>query len=1025
MTTRSAFRQLSTPARLLVLNQFGINIGFYMLLPFLASYMSTELGYGAAIVGLVLGLRNLSQQGMFLVGGTAADRIGCRPMIILGCGLRVLAFGLFALLTSLPGLIAAVVLTGLAGAFFNPAVRTYLMHEAGERRAEAFSVFNVFAHAGTLVGPLLGALLLTIDFRAVAWVACVAFAVLTVAQILVLPHREVEPQQTGVLGSWREVVTNRRFLAFTVSLSAYFGLYNQLYLMIPLEAQRVSGLSWAITLVFVVSTVIGVAGQVRITEWCRARWTSGRSVVVGLACMGLSFVPLLVASPFLVTRTGEDLGVTVALVMIPVLATTVLFTVGQAITNPFAMELLPVVGSERLAGTYYGFYYLVSSVAAAGVSWLAGTLLDLAGVAELRWLPCWRCASSDSPEPRVRGPWNAAACSAGPPRAPHPRTPTTRLLTPLTPTTPLTPAKVPGTRRVDMSRAAGDRVRPRWTRRRFLAAAAGAAAVTVLPGCAAGGAGSERFRVAFATAGGRESLDPHVTPLFVDQARAKALFDTLVAYDDDMSIVPRLAESWESGDAGRRWRITLRGARFHDGSPVTAEDVLYSYRRIADPGAGASAQTHFTPVDFAASRAHSERELELVLQAPNFEFPAAWGAPGTEIVPAGTTGFRNPVGSGPFRFSSFEPGGSAVFTRFDDHWSGPAAPAELEFVPINDESARVSALLSGQVHYAHDVGANAARRLEGDERARVLSAPHSTMQAVALKVDRAPFDDPRLREAVQLGIDREALVEVALSGKGEVGNDLFGKDLEHYADDLPQRTRDVDRARELVREAGAGRSEITLLTSDTDPYFERAATLIAEQLAEIGLTVTPQARPSETYFDEIEERGVAAHTRTAALPVPVFLGQRMTSGSESGNYTHFDSAEFDGLFSRAIATADDGDRARLLARAQHVAHVDSGLVVWGFSHWNVAVAPGVDGLRAATPNSQDWARFDGASWGERALPRAAARRRAGADRGRRHGRLRADVPAARRHGRDRGRGARHGRAGRGSACRAGAGSAVG
>ncbi|SFT04740.1 MULTISPECIES: MDR family MFS transporter [Saccharopolyspora] len=385
MTSKGAFLRLSTPARLLVVNQFGINVGFYMLLPFLASYMSHDLGYGAAVVGLVLGVRNLSQQGMFLVGGTAADRIGCRPMIILGCALRVVAFGLFALLTSLPGLVLAVVLTGLAGALFNPAVRTYLMHEAGEHRAEAFSVFNVFAHAGTLVGPLLGALLLSIDFRAVALVACLAFAALTAAQIAVLPHREVEPQGSSVLGSWREVVTNRRFLAFTLSLSAYFGLYNQLYLTIPLEAQRVSGLSWAIAVVFVVSTVIGVFGQVRITNWCRGRWSSGRSTAVGLACMGCSFVPLMVAGPLLPTREVGETGQ--SWVLLPVIVTTVLFTVGQAITNPFAMELLPIVGSERLAGTYYGFYYLVSSLVAAGVSWLVGAMLDAFSSPGLRWLP--------------------------------------------------------------------------------------------------------------------------------------------------------------------------------------------------------------------------------------------------------------------------------------------------------------------------------------------------------------------------------------------------------------------------------------------------------------------------------------------------------------------------------------------------------------------------------------------------------------------------------------------------------------
>lgn len=390
IVSRYGFRQLSAPAKLLVLNQFGINVGFYMLLPFLASYMSRDLGFGAAVIGLVLGIRNLSQQGMFLVGGTAADRLGCRPMIIVGCALRVLSFALFGSLTSLPGLFLAAVLTGLAGALFNPAVRTYLMHEGGERRAEVFAVFNVFAHAGTLAGPLLGSALLLVDFRLVALVAAIAFAALTLAQIVVLPPREVQPQQQGVLASWREVVLNRRFLGFTLALSAYFGLYNQLYLTIPLEVQRVSGFAGSVAVVFAVSTVIGVFGQVRITSWCRSRFSAGRSVVTGLACMGLSFLPVLLAGPLLPSAApgaiGTDLPGVLAAIL-PVLLTTALFTVGMAITNPFAMELLPVVGSERLAGTYYGFYYLVSSLVAAGVSWVVGALLDSAAEPGLRWLP--------------------------------------------------------------------------------------------------------------------------------------------------------------------------------------------------------------------------------------------------------------------------------------------------------------------------------------------------------------------------------------------------------------------------------------------------------------------------------------------------------------------------------------------------------------------------------------------------------------------------------------------------------------
>lgn len=383
----SGFRMLSLPARLLVINQFGITLGFYMLLPFLASYMTDELGYGAALVGLVLGVRNLSQQGMFLVGGTAADRLGCRPMIIAGCALRVVSFGLFGLLTSLPGLVAATMLTGLAGALFNPAVRTYLMHETGDRRAEAFAVFNVFGHAGTFVGPLLGAVLLMTDFTVVALVACAAFAVLTILQILVLPPRHVESQHTSVLGSWREVATNRRFVVFTLALSAYFGLYNQLYLTLPLEAQRVSGFAGATAGIFAVSTVIGVFGQVRITNWCRRRFSAGHCVVLGLAAMGLSFVPLILSSPLLPTQPPSGLDLTTLVACLPLLVTTVVFTIGMAVTNPFAMELLPIVGSQRLAGTYYGFYYLVSSLVAAGVSWLTGALLDHTAATATGWLP--------------------------------------------------------------------------------------------------------------------------------------------------------------------------------------------------------------------------------------------------------------------------------------------------------------------------------------------------------------------------------------------------------------------------------------------------------------------------------------------------------------------------------------------------------------------------------------------------------------------------------------------------------------
>ena len=126
MGTVAQFRSFGLPSRLLMVNQFGINLGFYMLMPYLAGYLAGPLGMAAWTVGLVLGVRNFSQQGMFIVGGTLADRLGYKPLIVAGCLLRTAGFGLLVFAHSLPAVLIASAATGFAGALFNPAVRPTL-----------------------------------------------------------------------------------------------------------------------------------------------------------------------------------------------------------------------------------------------------------------------------------------------------------------------------------------------------------------------------------------------------------------------------------------------------------------------------------------------------------------------------------------------------------------------------------------------------------------------------------------------------------------------------------------------------------------------------------------------------------------------------------------------------------------------------------------------------------------------------------------------------------------------------------
>lgn len=364
------FRSFNGCVRLLLINQFGINLGFFMLMPYLANHLSGGLGMAAWTVGLVLGVRTLSQQGMFLIGGSLADRLGYKPMIIAGCALRMVGFGLLGFVDTLAALLMASVATGLAGAFFNPAVRAYLAAEAGGRRVEAFAVFNVFYQAGILIGPLIGLALITLDFRVVCLVAAAIFAVLTIMQLRSLPTRVPEDDGDrpvglgGVLADWRVVVGNRAFLLFSLAMISSYVLYSQIYLALPLQARHVLGEDSGdagSSALFAASAIVAILGQVRLTAWAKKRWSPGRSLTVGLGLMGGAFVPLILTAHL----SLEDAPLTparAALLLAPALATTILLTLGTTLAYPFEMDTIVTLAGGRLVATHYGFYNTLAGI---------------------------------------------------------------------------------------------------------------------------------------------------------------------------------------------------------------------------------------------------------------------------------------------------------------------------------------------------------------------------------------------------------------------------------------------------------------------------------------------------------------------------------------------------------------------------------------------------------------------------------------------------------------------------------------
>ncbi|MBY6365519.1 MFS transporter [Rhodococcus corynebacterioides] len=344
-----------------------------MVLPYLSVHLTGDLGLGAATVGAILGVRTFSQQGLFFLGGTLADRLGIRPVVLTGCAIRVVGFVGLAFAESLTGVLVATVLVGVAAALFSPAVESAVAVEGsvseragGQSRLDAFALFTVCGQIGSFTGPLLGSLLLLVDFRVACLVAAGVFVAITVTHAVMLPARRPAESTTTWFEDWRTVARNRLFLVFAVATSVQLVAYNQLYLLLPLDIDRVWGSQAPLGWFFAASSLLVVAGQMPVTRAARRRPL--RTVLpAGFLLMAAAFAGAGVVSLGGASGWAGLAG--------PALFV-VLLTVGQMIAMPVARDLVPVLAGDRTLGSYYGFLASVGGIGVLLGSAALGAVLD-------------------------------------------------------------------------------------------------------------------------------------------------------------------------------------------------------------------------------------------------------------------------------------------------------------------------------------------------------------------------------------------------------------------------------------------------------------------------------------------------------------------------------------------------------------------------------------------------------------------------------------------------------------------------
>ena len=524
----------------------------------------------------------------------------------------------------------------------------------------------------------------------------------------------------------------------------------------------------------------------------------------------------------------------------------------------------------------------------------------------------------------------------------------------------------------------------RFDRRRLLVIAAQGAAVSAAGGLlAACGSSSSSTTAGTATEaakkggamtvgmignGTSETLSPLTGLVPVDFMRSTALFDNLWVISPDVSsVIPRLVESIDPSPDAKTWTIHLRkGVEWHDGSPLTADDLVWTFKAWGQPSSVAMGSI-IDIVDFKRVRKVGPMSVEVPLQLSVGEFPSLVSVPGFGVIKNGSTPSelaRNPIGTGPYKYKSFTPGQQSVFEVNDNYWSqGPSIDSLVVQSSFSDDTALTNSLLSGAVQVIPNVSFVEAKQQENASGVKVLRSQSPNAYYFSMRVDKPPFDDARVRQAMRLIADRPALVAGALNGYGQIGNDLMGEDAKYFASDL-QRAQDIGEAESLLRSASQEGLKVSLETSSVSPGMLEAGTLLAEQAKQAGVTIEVQNVDPANYYTDAggwltrvfgqNKNGVAYPSLTSAYLTQLWTG----APYNDGRWGDAPGESDDPLF-KAIATLDP-DKAQEAWNVVQDQHFEEGpYIVWGNADFVDLVALDVRGLKttAAGPlNNYDFSR---------------------------------------------------------------------
>ncbi len=451
-----------------------------------------------------------------------------------------------------------------------------------------------------------------------------------------------------------------------------------------------------------------------------------------------------------------------------------------------------------------------------------------------------------------------------------------------------------------------------------------------------------------------KSLDPQAVTAVNDFRILMNLYDGLVRYKDGtLEVEPALATDWTISEDGKEYTFTLRDdASFHDGTPVNADAVVFTFQRMLDENHPYHDTGPF-PLSFFFSavdqvEALDDKTVKFTLNAPyapflsNLAYPTGLIVSPEAVKEQGPDFGRNPVGSGPFRFAEWESNAKVVAVRNEDYWGGAPALEAIVFRPITDANTRVAEMLAGGIDVMVEIPPDSVAGFDGNGFAlHEQAGPH--LWFLILNAKEGPFADKRMRQAINYAIDKEAMVGQILQGTAEVAAGPTPPAFAWaYNDALQPYPYDPEKAKALIEEAGHSGAKLTFYVTEggsgmLDPV--PMATAIQADLAKVGLEVEIETYEWNTFLGQVNPglEGKADMAEMAwmtndpdTLP---YLALRTEAWPDKGGFNsgYYSNPEVDRLLEAARSATDQAERAKLYKEMQEIVYEDA---PWAFvANW--------------------------------------------------------------------------------------------